>query len=117
MNHAWFSQCLRDSLDINPQKIQECSHMLVCVYHVCETAVVWGLRELIPVIQVGIGLMQIDRLAFDYLKYIHELPTKSDVIMVNCSSHWKRTDNICLFCIKTTDRCAHITGNGFSVRT
>lgn len=45
--------------------------MLVCVYHVCETAVVWGLRELIQVIKIGIGVMQIDRLVFYYLKYIH----------------------------------------------
>jgi hypothetical protein len=45
--------------------------MLVYVYHVSETAVVWGLRELIPVIKIGIGLMQIDKLAIDYLKYIH----------------------------------------------
>ncbi len=41
------------------------------VYHMSETAVVWGLRELIPVMEIGIVLMQIDRLAFDYLKYIH----------------------------------------------
>jgi hypothetical protein len=30
------------------------SHMLVYVYHVSETAVVWSLRELIPVIKIGI---------------------------------------------------------------
>jgi hypothetical protein len=36
------------------------SHMLVYVYHVSETAVVSGLRELIPVIKSGIGLMQIE---------------------------------------------------------
>jgi hypothetical protein len=28
--------------------------MLVYVYHVSETAVVWSLRELIPVIKIGI---------------------------------------------------------------